>query len=87
MDLPRHHTIRESSHRILDPFTDAQLATLGPRAAPDARAPPLLDLACGKGELLCTWARDHGTVGTGVDLNTVVRRRGPVRARRRSAST
>ena len=29
MDLARHHTIRESSHRILDPFTDAQLATLG----------------------------------------------------------
>ena len=23
MDLPRHHTIRESSHQILDPFTDA----------------------------------------------------------------
>ena len=31
----------------------------------------MLDLACGKGELLCTWARDHGTVGTGVDLSTV----------------
>ncbi|MBO3086229.1 SAM-dependent methyltransferase [Cellulomonas fengjieae] len=68
MDALRHHTIREQSHRILDPFTDEQLATLG-RAL---RLPPgatLLDLACGKGELLCTWARDHGTVGTGVDLN------------------
>ena len=70
MDLPRHHTIRESSHRILDPFTDAQLATLG-RALHLTPGTTLLDLACGKGELLCTWARDHGTVGTGVDLSTV----------------
>ncbi|KQY22063.1 hypothetical protein ASD16_15565 [Cellulomonas sp. Root485] len=70
MDLPRHHTIRESSHQILDPFTDAQLATLG-RALHLTPGTTLLDLACGKGELLCTWARDHGTVGTGVDLSTV----------------
>lgn len=69
MDLPRHHTIRESHHRILNPFTDAQLATLGAalRLEPGTT---VLDLACGKGELLCTWARDHGTVGTGVDLST-----------------
>lgn len=68
MDALRHHTIREHSHRILDPFTDQQLATLGQAL----HLPPgatVLDLACGKGELLCTWARDHGTVGTGVDLN------------------
>ena len=29
----------------------------------------ILDLASGKGELLCTWARDHEIVGTGVDLH------------------
>lgn len=29
MDLPRHRTIRESSHRILDASTDAQPAPLG----------------------------------------------------------
>ena len=70
MDLPRHHTIRESSHRILDPFTDDQLATLG-QALHLTPGTTVLDLACGKGELLCTWARDHGTIGTGVDLSTV----------------
>jgi SAM-dependent methyltransferase len=70
MDLPRHHTIRERSHRILNPFTGDQLATLGRALHLDPGA-TVLDLACGKGELLCTWARDHGTVGTGVDLSTV----------------
>src|SRR3954453_21459366 len=67
-DALRHHAIRESSHRIIDPFTDEQLATLG-RALRMRPGASVLDLACGKGELLCTWARDHGTVGTGVDLN------------------
>jgi len=67
-DALRYHAIRESSHRILDPFTDEQLATLG-RALHLGPGATVLDLACGKGELLCTWARDHGVVGTGVDLN------------------
>jgi SAM-dependent methyltransferase len=70
VDIPRQHPIRESSHRIIDPFDDAKLATLG--AAIDLRAgQTVLDLACGKGELLCTWARDHGVSGVGVDLSTV----------------
>jgi hypothetical protein len=46
MDLPRSFTIRESSHRIHNPFTGAKLATLGQALSP----PPgtrMLDLACG----------------------------------------
>ena len=70
MDLPRHYTIRESSHRILNPFTPEKLATLGRAIGLSERA-DVLDLCCGKGELLCTWARDHGTTGTGVDISTV----------------
>nr|WP_261987058.1 class I SAM-dependent methyltransferase [Actinomadura sp. HBU206391] len=31
----------------------------------------MLDLACGTGEMLCTWARDHQVTGTGVDISTV----------------
>jgi SAM-dependent methyltransferase len=31
----------------------------------------LLDLASGRGELLCIWARDHGITGTGVDISTI----------------
>lgn len=70
MDLPRIFTIRESSHRIHNPFTPAKLATLGEalHLTPGAR---VLDLASGSGELLCTWARDHGITGTGVDISTV----------------
>jgi SAM-dependent methyltransferase len=30
----------------------------------------MLDLACGTGEMLCTWARDHHLTGTGVDIST-----------------
>ena len=70
MDIPRQHTIREAHHRILDPFTDEKLATLG-RALRLTPGTTVLDLACGTGEMLSTWARDHGTVGTGVDMSSV----------------
>ncbi|GAA2264928.1 methyltransferase domain-containing protein [Glycomyces scopariae] len=69
MDLPRSFTIRESSHRLLNPFTPEKLAALG-RAVGPAPGTTMLDLACGKGEMLSTWARDHGTTGTGVDIST-----------------
>jgi SAM-dependent methyltransferase len=29
----------------------------------------VLDLGSGSGEMLCTWARDHGIVGIGVDMS------------------
>ncbi|MDR7273679.1 SAM-dependent methyltransferase [Catenuloplanes atrovinosus] len=45
------------------------MATLGDALRLPAGS-TVLDLACGKGELLCTWARDHGVTGTGVDLST-----------------
>jgi SAM-dependent methyltransferase len=70
VDLHRSYTIRESSHRIHNAFTSEKLATLGQALSP----PPgtrMLDLACGSGEMLCTWARDHRVTGTGVDISTV----------------
>lgn len=70
MDLPRIFTIRESSHRLHNPFTPGKLATLG-RALHLAPGTRVLDLASGSGEMLCTWARDHGVTGTGVDISTV----------------
>jgi len=81
MDIPRQHTIREAHHRILDPFTDEKLATLGAalRLRPGTT---VLDLACGTGEMLSTWTRDHGIVGTGVDMSSVF----VARARERAAS-
>lgn len=70
MDLPRSFTIRERGHRIHNPFTGEKLATLG-RALDPAAGSRVLDLACGSGEMLCTWARDHHVTGTGVDISTV----------------
>ena len=68
MDIPRIFTITESAHRIHNPITPDKLATLGAalRLAPGAS---LLDLGSGSGEMLCTWARDHGITGTGVDMS------------------
>lgn len=70
MDLPRIYTIRESSHRILNPFTSEKLAALG-RAIRLRTGMSILDLCCGKGEMLATWARDHGVTGVGVDISTI----------------
>ncbi|MFK0244645.1 SAM-dependent methyltransferase [Amycolatopsis azurea] len=79
MDLPRIFTIRESSHRIHNPFTADKLAALGRalQLPPGTRA---LDLASGSGEMLCTWARDHRVTGTGVDLSTVFTAKARARA-------
>ena len=70
MDIPRIFTITESAHRIHNPCTPEKLATLGAalRLEPGAR---VLDLGSGSGEMLCTWARDHGIVGTGIDMSQV----------------
>jgi SAM-dependent methyltransferase len=69
MDLPRHFVIRESTHRIHDPLTPAKLARLGEALLLRA-GQRVLDLACGSGEMLCTWARDHGVTGVGVDISS-----------------
>jgi len=68
MDIPRIFNITESAHRIHNPITPDKLATLGAalRLAPGVS---LLDLGSGSGEMLCTWARDHGITGTGVDMS------------------
>ena len=68
MDIPRIFNITESAHRIHNPFTPEKFATLGAalRLEPGAR---VLDLGSGSGEMLCTWARDHGVVGAGVDMS------------------
>jgi SAM-dependent methyltransferase len=68
MDIPRPFVIRESNHRIHDPFAPEKLATLG-RALRMRRGTTILDLASGSGEMLCTWARDHDITGVGVDLS------------------
>jgi SAM-dependent methyltransferase len=68
LDIPRIFNVTESAHRIHDPITPEKLATLGAalRLRPGTR---VLDLGSGSGEMLCTWARDHGVVGTGIDMS------------------
>lgn len=79
MDIPRIFTVSESAHRIHNPFTPEKLATLGAalRLEPGTR---VLDLGSGSGELLCTWARDHGVCGIGVDLSPLFTEQARLRA-------
>ena len=79
MDIPRIYNITESAHRIHNPFTPDKFVTLGEslRLVPGAR---ILDLGCGSGEMLCTWARDHGIVGTGIDKSQLFSAQAKLRA-------
>ena len=79
MDIPRIFTITESAHRIHNPFTPEKFATLGAalRLEPET---PVLDLGSGSGEMLCTWARDHGIRGTGVDMSSLFTEQAKARA-------
>ena len=79
MDIPRIFTITESAHRIHNPFTPEKLATLGAalRLEPGTR---VLDLGSGSGEMLCTWARDYGISGLGIDMSHLFSQQAKLRA-------
>ncbi len=68
MDIPRIFNVTESAHRIHNPITPEKLATLGAALRLESGA-TVLDLGSGSGEMLCTWARDHGVTGTGIDMS------------------
>ncbi|MDQ5985308.1 MAG: putative protein YjhP [Syntrophus sp. SKADARSKE-3] len=68
MDIPRIFNITESAHRIHNPFTPEKLATLG-KVLRLERGTRVLDLGSGSGEMLCTWARDYGIIGIGIDMS------------------
>jgi SAM-dependent methyltransferase len=68
LDIPRIFNITESAHRIHNPFTPEKLATLGAALRMEAGT-RVLDLGSGSGEMLCTWARDYGVSGTGIDMS------------------
>ncbi len=79
VDIPRIFNITESAHRIHNPFTPEKYATLGEvlRMEPGTR---VLDLGSGSGEMLCTWARDFGIVGTGIDMSGLFSEQAKMRA-------
>jgi SAM-dependent methyltransferase len=64
----RFHEIAEANHSHQNPLTDDQLALVGEIVGFQEKM-RVLDLACGKGEMLSRWARDHGIIGVGVDLS------------------
>jgi SAM-dependent methyltransferase len=70
MDILEQHQISEAEHRILNPLTDEKLMLLG-EVSRVREGQRHLDLACGKGEMLCRWAAHFGTTGTGVDISDV----------------
>jgi SAM-dependent methyltransferase len=79
MDIPRIFNVTESAHRIHNPFTPDKLAALG-AALRLEKGTRVLDLGSGSGEMLCTWARDHGITGTGVDLSQLFSEQAKLRA-------
>ena len=80
MDIPRIFNITESAHRIHNPFTPEKLATLG-AALRLERGTRVLDLGSGSGEMLCTWARDYGISGTGIDMSRLFTEQAKLRAK------
>ena len=79
MDIPRIFNITESAHRIHNPITPEKLATLGAALRLESGA-RVLDLGSGSGEMLCTWARDHGVIGTGIDMSGLFTEQAKLRA-------
>ena len=79
MDIPRIFNITESAHRIHNPFTPEKLATLGAALRLETGT-RVLDLGSGSGEMLCTWARDHGVIGTGIDMSQLFIEQAKLRA-------
>ncbi len=80
MDIPRIFTITESAHRIHNPFSLEKLAALGAALRLEAGS-RVLDLGSGSGEMLCTWARDYGVIGTGVDMSRLFTEQAKLRAK------
>jgi SAM-dependent methyltransferase len=85
LDIPRIFNITESNHSIHNPFTPEKLATLG-AALHMKMGTRVLDLGSGSGEMLCTWARDYGIIGTGIDLSQLFTEQAILRAEKLGVS-
>jgi SAM-dependent methyltransferase len=66
----RYYEIAEANHRIQNPFSEANLMLLG-EICDLKPGMHQLDLACGKGEMLCRWVQKYGIQGIGVDISPV----------------
>lgn len=62
----RFYAIAEADHRYSVPITPEKVLKLG-KICQLKSSSRVLDLACGKGEMLCQWAKQYYIKGTGVD--------------------
>lgn len=67
VDVFHYHEISESTHRLMNPISMDKLLEIGDRCELQ-HGDRHLDLACGKGEMLCQYALRYGTVGRGIDI-------------------
>jgi len=75
---PRIFNITESAHRIHN-RSHPKSSPLSARRCVWNRG-RVLDLGSGSGEMLCTWARDHGVIGTGIDMSQLFTEQARLRA-------
>src|SRR5687768_12451773 len=68
VDFHRYHEISESDHRIMNPLSHEQLLLIG-KICELGRDQRQLDLASGKGEMLCQSARRHSIPGVAIALS------------------
>ena len=69
MDIWKYYGVTHADHLIMNPLSSAKLDELV-GLLPLQTGARMLDIACGKGELLIRVARNHeGTLGVGVDLS------------------
>lgn len=68
VSVHRYHEIAEAGHRILNPIS-ADKVMLAARICGVGPSTRILDLASGKGELLCQCASALGATGVGVDIH------------------
>jgi SAM-dependent methyltransferase len=67
IDVHQYHRISESTHGIMNPLAPERLMLMGEACRLDSSS-RILDLACGKGEMLCQFAARFGVTGVGVDI-------------------
>ena len=68
MDILCIFNITESVHRIYNLFIPEKLVILGVVLCLELGI-RVFDLGSGSGEMLCTWARDYGISGVGIDMS------------------
>lgn len=79
MVVARYFDLSAAAMRSLSPVTDEEIARLGEYAGLRT-GDTVLDVACGKGEMLCQWAAQYGIAGVGVDISEVYVRSARARA-------